>query len=52
VRSSGTETYGLEDAKIEAVVEALDEDVAQFRQVLAQVLAYGRADALPTRVVL
>ncbi len=43
---------GLEDAEIEAVIEAPDEDVAQFCEVLAQVLAYGRADALPTRVAL
>ncbi|MEV0537743.1 hypothetical protein [Kitasatospora sp. NPDC050463] len=25
-------------------------DVARFREVLAQVLGYGRADALPTRL--
>ncbi|MFF3209274.1 hypothetical protein ACFYYB_01310 [Streptomyces sp. NPDC002886] len=40
----------LEDGEIEAVIEAPAHDVARFREVLAQVLAYGRADALPTRV--
>ncbi|MER5950180.1 Imm10 family immunity protein [Streptomyces sp. NPDC001904] len=40
----------LTDSEIEAVIEAPTEDVAVFREVLTQVLAYGRADALPTRV--
>lgn len=43
---------GLEDAEIEATIEAPAEDVARFREVLAQILAYGRADALPTHVVI
>ncbi|MGW5125002.1 Imm10 family immunity protein [Streptomyces sp. NPDC004069] len=46
------ESLGLDDSEIEAVIEAPTEDVARFREVLAQVLTYGRADALPTRVVL
>ncbi|MFJ7272444.1 Imm10 family immunity protein [Streptomyces sp. NPDC099050] len=44
------ESLRLEDCEIEAVIEAPAHDVARFREVLAQVLAYGRADALPTRV--
>ncbi|WP_411108699.1 hypothetical protein [Streptomyces sp. c-19] len=39
----------LSDGKIEAVIEALAEDVLRFREVLAKVLAYGRADVRPTR---
>ncbi|KMS89906.1 MULTISPECIES: Imm10 family immunity protein [Streptomyces] len=44
------ENLRLSDSEVEAVIEAPDEDVVQFRKVLAQVLAYGRADALPVRV--
>ncbi|MFI6986402.1 hypothetical protein ACIBSV_48705 [Embleya sp. NPDC050154] len=44
------ESLRLEDGEIEAVIEAPAQDVARFREVLARVLAYGRADALPTRV--
>jgi hypothetical protein len=40
----------LSDGEIEAVIEAPAEDVVLFREVVAQVLAYGRADAVPTRV--
>lgn len=40
----------LTDPEIEAVIEAPAEDIRQFREVLAQVLGYGRADAVPTRV--
>ncbi|MGW6950217.1 Imm10 family immunity protein [Streptomyces xanthophaeus] len=40
----------LSDGEIEAVIEAPAEDIALFREVLAQVLAYGRADAVPARV--
>ncbi|MDD9377323.1 Imm10 family immunity protein [Streptomyces sp. ZAF1911] len=42
----------LDDAEIEATIEAPAEDVTRFREVLAQILAYGRADALPTHVVI
>ncbi|MEV7777054.1 Imm10 family immunity protein [Kitasatospora sp. NPDC088351] len=42
---------GLDDPEIEATIEAPAEDLARFREVLPEVLAYGRADALPTRVV-
>lgn len=42
----------LADADIEATIEAPADDVARFREVLAEVLAYGRADALPVRVAL
>lgn len=42
----------LEDAEIEATIEAPAGDVARFREVLAQILAYGRADALPTHVTI
>lgn len=38
------------DSEIEAVIEAPAEDLITFRQVLTQVLGYGRADAVPTRV--
>ncbi|POX58653.1 hypothetical protein C3492_37115 [Streptomyces sp. Ru62] len=44
------ENLRLSDSEVEAVIDAPDEDVVQFRKVLAQVLAYGRADALPVRV--
>ncbi|MGW7066945.1 Imm10 family immunity protein [Streptomyces sp. NPDC054855] len=40
----------LSDCEIEAVIETPAEDIAQFREVLARVLAYGRADARPLRV--
>ncbi|MDN3297245.1 Imm10 family immunity protein [Streptomyces ficellus] len=40
----------LTDPEIETVIEAPAEDIRQFREVLAQVLGYGRADAVPTRV--
>ncbi|WP_327257130.1 Imm10 family immunity protein [Streptomyces sp. NBC_01244] len=40
----------LSDSEVEAVIEAPAEDIALFREVLAQVLAYGRADARPARV--
>ncbi|WP_306822767.1 hypothetical protein [Streptomyces sp. TLI_146] len=40
----------MSDGEIEAVIEAPAEDTIRFREVLAQVLAYGRADAAPTRV--
>ncbi|MFE7479729.1 Imm10 family immunity protein [Streptomyces sp. NPDC057552] len=41
---------GLTDSEIEAVIEAPAEDIALFREMLVRVLAYGRADALPTLV--
>lgn len=44
------EDLRLTDHEIEAVMEAPAEDIGQFRGVLAQVLGYGRADAVPTRV--
>ncbi|MCF3168976.1 Imm10 family immunity protein [Streptomyces californicus] len=44
------EDLRLDDSEIEAVIEAPADDVAQFREVLAQVLNYGRADAVPSRV--
>lgn len=47
---SSLDELGLEDAEIEAVLEAPAEDVARFREVLARILAYGREDARPTRV--
>lgn len=37
----------LSDGEIEAVLEAPAEDIAQFRKVLAKVLTYGRANAVP-----
>ncbi|GAA2281765.1 hypothetical protein GCM10010145_62140 [Streptomyces ruber] len=40
----------LSDSEIEAVIAAPAEDVVVFREVLAQVLGYGRADAVPTRL--
>ncbi|MFI7360901.1 hypothetical protein ACIBO4_01925 [Streptomyces sp. NPDC050149] len=39
----------LTDSEIEAVIEAPADDVVLFREVLAQVLGYGRADAVPIR---
>ncbi|MFF8279944.1 hypothetical protein ACF05T_28225 [Streptomyces lateritius] len=44
------ESLRLGDSEIEAAIEAPAQDVARFREVLAQVLAYGRTDALPMRV--
>ncbi|WP_432128369.1 Imm10 family immunity protein [Streptomyces sp. bgisy082] len=44
------EDLRLTDPEIEAVIDAPAEDIRQFREVLAQVLGYGRADAMPTRV--
>ncbi|MFJ2627673.1 hypothetical protein ACIO6T_30805 [Streptomyces sp. NPDC087532] len=44
------EDLRLNDSEIEAVIETPAEDIVMFREVLAQVLAYGRADAVPTRV--
>ncbi|MFE6963063.1 Imm10 family immunity protein [Streptomyces sp. NPDC057696] len=44
------EDLRLTDSEIEAVIEAPAEDIVLFREVLAQVLGYGRADAVPTRV--
>ncbi|MGW7080415.1 Imm10 family immunity protein [Streptomyces sp. NPDC054871] len=40
----------LSDSRIEAVIEAPTKDIALFREVLARVLAYGRANAVPTRL--
>jgi hypothetical protein len=42
----------LHDPEIEASIEAPAEDSARFREVLTQILAYGRADARPLRVAL
>ncbi|MFD9484177.1 hypothetical protein [Streptomyces sp. NPDC059991] len=44
------EDLRLTDHEIEAVIEAPAEDIREFRVVLAQVLGYGRADAVPTRI--
>ncbi|MFH8616339.1 hypothetical protein ACH4E8_14855 [Streptomyces sp. NPDC017979] len=44
------ESLRLDDGEIEAVIEAPAGDIARFREVLAQVLTYGRADATPTRL--
>ena len=44
------EDLRLTDREIEAVIEAPAEDIRQFQEVLAQVLGYGRGDAVPTRV--
>ncbi|MFE6225517.1 MULTISPECIES: Imm10 family immunity protein [unclassified Streptomyces] len=41
------ESLRLDDGEIEAVIEAPDEDIAAFRQVLRRVLGYGRAEAVP-----
>ncbi|MGX1676309.1 hypothetical protein [Streptomyces sp. NPDC055400] len=40
----------MTDSEIEAVIEAPAEDIVLFRGVLAQVLGYGHADAVPTLV--
>lgn len=50
LRSEALEDLRSSDGEIEAVIEAPAEDVALFREVLTRVLAYGRADAVPTRV--
>jgi hypothetical protein len=41
---------GLEDAEIEAELDVRDEDIARMREVLAQVLAFGREGARPRHV--
>lgn len=40
----------LEDSEIEAELDVPDEDIERMREVLAQVLAFGRVDARPQRV--
>lgn len=40
----------LEDLEIEAEPDVPDEDIQRMRDVLAQVLAFGRPDARPQRV--
>ncbi|WP_234351196.1 hypothetical protein [Streptomyces sp. H021] len=40
------ESLRFDDGEIEAPAE----DVTRFREVLGQVLTYGRADAMPTRL--
>ncbi|WP_280443067.1 hypothetical protein [Nocardia brasiliensis] len=40
----------LDDSEIEATLEAPTADLDRFREVLARVLAYGRADAKPVSV--
>ncbi|MFE9469250.1 Imm10 family immunity protein [Streptomyces virginiae] len=44
------EDLRLSDSEVKAVIEAPDEDIVLFREILARVLAYGRADAMPARV--
>ncbi|MFB7619684.1 Imm10 family immunity protein [Kitasatospora sp. NPDC056181] len=46
------ESLRLEDSEIEAVIEAPAAAIALFREVLAQVLTYGRADAVPARLAI
>ncbi|MGW3328702.1 hypothetical protein [Streptomyces virginiae] len=41
---------GVDEPEIEATIEAPAEDVARFREVLARILTFGRADALPIHV--
>ncbi|MFD7440937.1 Imm10 family immunity protein [Streptomyces sp. NPDC059909] len=43
---------GLDDTEIEAVLEVSTENIDRLREVLAQVLAFGRPDARPRRVEL
>ncbi|MFI6339908.1 hypothetical protein [Streptomyces sp. NPDC050535] len=40
----------LENAEIEALLDAPEEDIERLREVLVQVLAFGREDARPRRV--
>lgn len=40
----------LENAEIEALLDAPEEDIERLRGVLVQVLAFGREDARPGRV--
>lgn len=46
------ESLRLDEGEIEAAIEAPAGDVARFREVLAQVLTYGRTDAVPTRLAI
>ncbi|MFJ9809484.1 hypothetical protein ACIRTB_14780 [Streptomyces sp. NPDC101158] len=46
------ESLRLDEGEIEAVIEAPAGDLTRFRQVLAQVLTYGRTDAMPTRLAI
>lgn len=50
LKPEALEDLRLKDGEIEAVIEAPAQDVVRFREVLAQVLTYGRADAVPLRV--
>ncbi|MFI6278793.1 Imm10 family immunity protein [Streptomyces sp. NPDC050988] len=40
----------LENAEIEALLDASEKDIERLREALVQVLAYGREDARPGRV--
>ncbi|RBQ11621.1 hypothetical protein DP939_45080 [Spongiactinospora rosea] len=44
------EALGLPDPEIEAIIEADDEAIEEFRSALRRILAYGRADARPSVV--
>ncbi|MGW1215704.1 Imm10 family immunity protein [Streptomyces sp. NPDC002499] len=48
--SASLDDLGLDDAEIEAELDVPDEDIERMREVLAQVLAFGRIDARPRRV--
>ncbi|MFI6730629.1 Imm10 family immunity protein [Streptomyces sp. R-74717] len=41
------DNLGLEDTRIEAKLDVPDEDIERMRDVLVQVLAFGREDARP-----
>ncbi|BCJ39037.1 hypothetical protein Athai_65400 [Actinocatenispora thailandica] len=47
---SALEDLGLDDPEIEATIEAPADQLAQLREHLPRILAYGRPDALPRRV--
>lgn len=51
VDPAALDDLGLDDPEIEATIEAPAEQLAQFREYLPRILAYGRQDALPRRVM-
>ncbi|MFG3506890.1 hypothetical protein ACGF5F_15405 [Streptomyces sp. NPDC047821] len=49
---SSLPALGLDDAEIEVMCQAPAEDIAQFREVLARVLAHGPEEYRPARIAL
>ncbi|MFD6285808.1 hypothetical protein [Streptomyces sp. NPDC060205] len=50
LKPASLDDLGLSNTKIEALLEAPQEDIQRLRDVLAQVLTFGREDARPRRL--